>query len=182
MPYVVRLHNKYIPELPKKVFSYSHPKATLEGNNSYRQSKTLSWEMSKVCRIHGFAGYFHCCLYKDVTMSIHPQMHTPKMHRYLNQKGSTKFNFKYSASPDLWIFHFPKIRPQIGVCPQIGWKSTNRVSGGFHSYYRGGSTITLGNFWTEWCYNGHFVIFPGFSCSRCYSGNFVNEFSKCLVL
>ena len=135
MPYVVRLHNKYIPELPKKVFSYSHPKATLEGNNSYRQSKTLSWEMSKVCRIHGFAGYFHCCLYKDVTMSIHPQMHTPKMHRYLNQKGSTKFNFKYSASPDLWIFHFPKIRPQIGFCPQIGWKSTNRVSEGFHSYY-----------------------------------------------
>ena len=26
---------------------------------------------------------------------------------------------KYSASP-LWIFHFPKIRPQIGFCPKIG--------------------------------------------------------------
>ena len=42
---------------------------------------------------------------------------------------------KYSASPHLWIFHFSKIRPQIGFCPQIGWKSTNRVCGGFHSYY-----------------------------------------------
>ena len=36
-------------------------------------------------------------------------------------------HLKYSASPDLWIFHFPKIRPQIGFCPQIGWMSTNRV-------------------------------------------------------
>ena len=27
----------------------------------------------------------------------------------------------YSASPDLWIFHVPKIRPQIGFFPQIGW-------------------------------------------------------------
>ena len=25
------------------------------------------------------------------------------------------FYNKYSASPNLWIFHFPKIRPQIGV-------------------------------------------------------------------
>ena len=50
----------------------------------------------------------------------------------------------------------------------------------------GGSTITLGNFWTEWCYSGHFVIFPDFhvpgvkavisltefQSALCYSGHF----------
>ena len=49
-------------------------------------------------------------------------------------------------------------------------------------FITGGVTITLGNFWTEWCYNGHLVIFPDFSCLWCYSGHFVNRFSKCLVL
>jgi protein arginine N-methyltransferase 5 len=29
--------------------------------------------------IHGFAGYFDCCLYKDVHVSILPRNHTPEM-------------------------------------------------------------------------------------------------------
>jgi len=79
MPYVVRLHNKYILADPISVFSFSHPGAKMKGNNSHRQYERLKWTLTNEARVHGFAGYFHCCLYKDVFMSIHPHMHTEKM-------------------------------------------------------------------------------------------------------
>lgn len=31
---------------------------------------------------HGFAGYFHATLYKEVHLSICPEMHTPGMHSW----------------------------------------------------------------------------------------------------
>ena len=34
--------------------------------------------------------------------------------------------------------------------------------------------ITPDNFRTEWCYSGHFVIFPNFPCPWCYRGQFLN--------
>ena len=82
MPYVVRLHNKFVAAPPEEVFAFSHPDATLEGANAIRQYKRLTWVPETDARIHGFAGYFHCCLYKDTFMSIHPQLHTPKMFRF----------------------------------------------------------------------------------------------------
>ena len=30
-------------------------------------------------------------------------------------------------------------------------------------------TVTMGNFWTEWCYSGHFAIFSDFCCLWCFS-------------
>jgi protein arginine N-methyltransferase 5 len=81
MPYVVRLHNKFIAAKPKEVFTYSHPEGKAPGFNSHRQYTKVKWTAENEVRIHGFAGYFHCCLYKDVFISIHPEMHTPKMFR-----------------------------------------------------------------------------------------------------
>ena len=52
---------------------------------------------------------------------------------FCNLLQSYMYIIKYSASSDLSIFHFPKKCWQIGSCWQIGWKLTNRVSGGFHS-------------------------------------------------
>lgn len=39
----------------------------------------LSWRIKGDSFIHGFLGYFHCCLYGNVTLSIDPRTHTAQM-------------------------------------------------------------------------------------------------------
>ena len=68
----------------KEVFSFSHPKAFMKGGNAFDQRACLSWKMKIEARVHGFAGFFHCCLYDDVFMSITPEHHTPKMFRLVS--------------------------------------------------------------------------------------------------
>jgi len=77
--YVVNMNNKHMLGEEKEVFSFSHPKAIMKGGNSFDQRACLSWKMKTEARVHGFAGFFHSCLYDDVFMSITPKHHTPKM-------------------------------------------------------------------------------------------------------
>lgn len=67
--YVVAFHAAYYPSKPQKVFSYTHPNWELTSNERHVD---LSFDVEQDCVIHGFAGYFHCDLYKDVVISIHP--------------------------------------------------------------------------------------------------------------
>ena len=70
-PYVVRLHNCYLPiKEPVPLFKFTHPnrEQTID-NNRYKQ---VDFTVPGDCVIHGIAGYFESVLYKDKTMSELP--------------------------------------------------------------------------------------------------------------
>uniref|UniRef100_A0A7N6F9V1 Protein arginine N-methyltransferase 5 n=1 Tax=Anabas testudineus TaxID=64144 RepID=A0A7N6F9V1_ANATE len=74
-PYVVRLHNFHQLADPKPCFTFTHP--TKDMNNNRYQCLRFSVGCNSV--LHGFAGYFETTLYKDVTLSIKPDTHSPGM-------------------------------------------------------------------------------------------------------
>uniref|UniRef100_A0A673AER9 Protein arginine N-methyltransferase 5 n=1 Tax=Sphaeramia orbicularis TaxID=375764 RepID=A0A673AER9_9TELE len=74
-PYVVRLHNFHQLADPKACFTFTHP--TTDMNNNRYQCLRFSVDCNSV--LHGFAGYFETTLYKDVTLSIKPDTHSPGM-------------------------------------------------------------------------------------------------------
>uniref|UniRef100_A0A9J8DHS4 Protein arginine N-methyltransferase 5 n=1 Tax=Cyprinus carpio carpio TaxID=630221 RepID=A0A9J8DHS4_CYPCA len=74
-PYVVRLHNFHQLADPKPCFTFVHPTSDMN-NNRYQCLRFLIGCNSV---LHGFAGYFEATLYKDVTLSIKPETHSPGM-------------------------------------------------------------------------------------------------------
>uniref|UniRef100_A0A3P8X235 Protein arginine N-methyltransferase 5 n=1 Tax=Cynoglossus semilaevis TaxID=244447 RepID=A0A3P8X235_CYNSE len=74
-PYVVRLHNFHQLAEPKACFTFKHP--TDDMNNNRYQCLRFSAGCNSV--LHGFAGYFEATLFKDVTLSIKPDTHSPGM-------------------------------------------------------------------------------------------------------
>uniref|UniRef100_A0A8C5H4G8 Protein arginine N-methyltransferase 5 n=1 Tax=Gouania willdenowi TaxID=441366 RepID=A0A8C5H4G8_GOUWI len=74
-PYVVRLHNFHELSEPQPCFTFTHP--TTDMNNNRYQCLRFPVECNSV--LHGFAGYFETTLYKDVTLSIKPETHSPGM-------------------------------------------------------------------------------------------------------
>ncbi|XP_044143821.1 protein arginine N-methyltransferase 5 [Bufo gargarizans] len=77
MPYVVRLHNFHQLSNPLPCFIFQHPnKDPVIDNNRYC---CLKYNIKLNTVLHGFAGYFQTVLYKDVTLSICPETHSPGM-------------------------------------------------------------------------------------------------------
>lgn len=77
MPYVVRLHNFHQLSAPKPCFTFSHPnRDPMIDNNRYC---TLEFPVEVNTVLHGFAGYFETVLYRDITLSIRPETHSPGM-------------------------------------------------------------------------------------------------------
>ncbi|MBN3271848.1 ANM5 methyltransferase, partial [Polyodon spathula] len=77
MPYVVRLHNFHQLAEPQACFTFRHPNPDPVIDNNRYCSLRFSVQCNTV--LHGFAGYFETNLYKDVTLSIRPQTHSPGM-------------------------------------------------------------------------------------------------------
>jgi len=75
-PYVVKVHNAYQMAPSQKVFYFEHPTAeqleTPPAEPDNNRALTLSFEVPTGGRLHGFVGYFHCTLYKDVAISTDP--------------------------------------------------------------------------------------------------------------
>lgn len=69
-PYVVRLMNVFQLAPPKKCWDFKHPNSESPPNNN--RSCSLSFQVGAGGMCHGFAGYFHSTLYKDVHISIEP--------------------------------------------------------------------------------------------------------------
>ncbi|OBS73124.1 hypothetical protein A6R68_12326 [Neotoma lepida] len=77
MPYVVRLHNFHQLSAPQPCFTFSHPnRDPMIDNNRYC---TLEFPVEVNTVLHGFAGYFETVLYRDITLSIRPETHSPGM-------------------------------------------------------------------------------------------------------
>ncbi|XP_058872840.1 protein arginine N-methyltransferase 5 [Acipenser ruthenus] len=77
MPYVVRLHNFHQLAEPQACFTFRHPNPDPVIDNNRYCSLRFNVQCNTV--LHGFAGYFETNLYKDVTLSIRPQTHSPGM-------------------------------------------------------------------------------------------------------
>lgn len=76
-PYVVRLQNVNYLDEPRDVFTFVHPNYEEPINNErYVQ---LEFNVDKASMIHGVAGFFDMVLYKDVTLSILANTHSPGM-------------------------------------------------------------------------------------------------------
>eukprot|EP00918_Siedleckia_nematoides_P102156 GHVU01223240.1.p1 GENE.GHVU01223240.1~~GHVU01223240.1.p1 ORF type:complete len:718 (+),score=104.90 GHVU01223240.1:53-2155(+) len=71
-PYVVCIFEAYhlAREGPQQCFEFRHPNTRLHSNRRYRE---ISFTAKADSMLHGFAGYFHCTLYKDVCISIEPK-------------------------------------------------------------------------------------------------------------
>lgn len=96
-PYVVRLHNCHILAPLQECWEFQHPEPQNRANcerlrategfippsllNPVDNSRecSLKFRIPVATLVHGFAGYFDCCLYADVHVSIHPDNHTPNM-------------------------------------------------------------------------------------------------------
>lgn len=59
---------------PGACFTFAHP-----GDHAFEQDVHLSFELEATGVLHGFAGFFEATLFGDVTLSIHPTTHTPRM-------------------------------------------------------------------------------------------------------
>eukprot|EP00922_Rhytidocystis_sp_ex-Travisia-forbesii_P064358 GHVS01095649.1.p1 GENE.GHVS01095649.1~~GHVS01095649.1.p1 ORF type:complete len:729 (-),score=89.07 GHVS01095649.1:300-2486(-) len=77
--YVVRFNCVYFfsAEREKNCFFFQHPNSDAAGDCAApslhnRRYAELSFSAKSDALMHGFAGYFHCCLYKDVHISIAP--------------------------------------------------------------------------------------------------------------
>lgn len=70
-PYVVQLNNIYAIGPAKSLFTYVHPKKILKESNN--RDEFVTFNIPQDCVLHGFAGYFHTVLYKDVHLSIVPE-------------------------------------------------------------------------------------------------------------
>ncbi|VEN57616.1 unnamed protein product [Callosobruchus maculatus] len=76
-PYVSHLANFYQMAQPQPLFTFTHPNWSENINN--QRYKRLRFQCEQSCVLTGFVGYFDTVLYKDVTLSIHPDTHTPDM-------------------------------------------------------------------------------------------------------
>ncbi|KAA0200429.1 Protein arginine N-methyltransferase, partial [Fasciolopsis buskii] len=76
-PYVVRLRNCQVLCKPQKVFTFVHPKSDLSESNARYTVCTFPIKHEAV--VHGFAGYFEAVLFDDITLSTHPERHSPQM-------------------------------------------------------------------------------------------------------
>ncbi|XP_075525629.1 protein arginine N-methyltransferase 5 isoform X3 [Dermacentor variabilis] len=77
VPYVVRLHNVTELSEHQHLFTFVHPNKDKVVDNS--RYKFLRFKIKDTNVLHGFAGYFDTVLYKDVTLSICPNSHSPGM-------------------------------------------------------------------------------------------------------
>lgn len=81
--YVVHVRNAYLIDDPQPVFRFEHKDLTKppsERNNNRSQYLTFKPKLSSVC--HGFVGYFDCCLYQDISLSIVPTTQNDDMYSW----------------------------------------------------------------------------------------------------
>ncbi|KAG0253627.1 hypothetical protein DFQ27_007291 [Actinomortierella ambigua] len=84
--YVVKFQAISLLAEPKPVWTFDHPNVddipcgqeSLSNHHNIRSASIL-FELKTNGIIHGIAGYFESVLYKDVTLSINPQTHSPGM-------------------------------------------------------------------------------------------------------
>ncbi|KAI0207199.1 Protein arginine N-methyltransferase 5 [Lamellibrachia satsuma] len=68
-PYVVKLHNMNVLDTAKPLFHFHHPNKVKEGTPDNNRYGVLHFNVEESVLLHGFAGYFECVLYEDLTLN-----------------------------------------------------------------------------------------------------------------
>lgn len=76
LPCVVYLFDHFLISEPQSCFKFVHPTPKPINNDRY---KLFNFTAKESTLLHGVAGYFDCCLYKDVMLSILPSTFTKDM-------------------------------------------------------------------------------------------------------
>lgn len=75
-PYVVKVHNAFQMASAQRCFTFEHPapeqRLTPPAEPDNTRARALTFDVCVGGRLHGFVGYFHCTLYKDVAISTDP--------------------------------------------------------------------------------------------------------------
>lgn len=68
---------------PEDLWTFYHPNKNIPtepiNNLHNKRDSYAQFVIDHDAVMHGLAGYFDCVLYKDVTISIHPETHSPGM-------------------------------------------------------------------------------------------------------
>uniref|UniRef100_A0A8C4HGT5 Protein arginine N-methyltransferase 5 n=1 Tax=Dicentrarchus labrax TaxID=13489 RepID=A0A8C4HGT5_DICLA len=134
-PYVVRLHNFHQLADPKPCFTFTHP--TTDMNNNRYQCLRFSVGCNSV--LHGFAGYFETTLYKDVTLSIKPDTHSPGMFSWFPILFPLKQPISISRDDDVTVRFW---RCNNGKKVWYEWAVTEPSSSAIHN--PAGRSYTIG--------------------------------------
>lgn len=86
-PYVVKFQNVFSIAEPIPIWEFKHPVPEGEiypqGHPDFNSHNTrfsvARFDISQSSIMHGFAAYFECTLYKDITLSINPSTHSKDM-------------------------------------------------------------------------------------------------------
>ncbi|KAI9178791.1 hypothetical protein H9P43_005453 [Blastocladiella emersonii ATCC 22665] len=80
--YVVMIRNAALVAPPQRAWTFHHPAPTILLDNAHNERyASLAFDVQgDSALVHGFAGYFDCTLYRDVTLSTRPgDDHSPDM-------------------------------------------------------------------------------------------------------
>jgi len=135
-PYVVQPHAAFYPTPEtKRCFEFKHPNVGLKSNDRHVE---LEFEAEADALIHGFAGYFHCDLYKDITISIEPSTFSegmfswfpiffPVRHPFLVRKGdSVKMQlWRYMQDFKVWYEYSLSTKDVKGPIHNVNGRSYN---------------------------------------------------------
>ena len=129
--YVVKVHNAFQMAESKKVFTFDHPGegwkdgwAANKPPPDNSRSACLSFDVPVGGRLHGFVGYFHATLYKDIIISTDPAtesvgmfswfpLYIPLRHPVLVHDGGTvSVQFWRHLSPGKVWYEWALLDPQ----------------------------------------------------------------------
>lgn len=138
--YTVDIHNAYIIDDPKPVFTFKHHNLELppqERNNN--RSSLLTFQPKLDCVCHGFVGFFDCRLFGDITLSTVPSKRTKDLVGWfpvyftiskpvpLDMKNSIKLHMTRNVGDDYVWYEWTILEPFLtrthnlkGVCYAIG--------------------------------------------------------------
>eukprot|EP01132_Coremiostelium_polycephalum_P008395 gene8395-10311_t len=142
-PYVVKPHNYNQLAESKPLFTFVHPNRESPIDNNRFDS--LEFDVHVNSTLHGFIGFFDCCLYKDVHISINPKNFSTSMFSwfpiyfpiqnpiYLSNGGKVVVHFwRLSNRTKVW-YEWTVSQPQVtpisnsGGSGPAGLYTANRV-------------------------------------------------------
>jgi protein arginine N-methyltransferase 5 len=85
-PYVVKFRDVFHISKPQQMWKFIHPNLELmqpfghpDFNSHNTRYSSTTFPIDEDVVLHGFAAYFECRLFGDVTLSIHPESHSKDM-------------------------------------------------------------------------------------------------------
>ena len=108
--WLAHLSTVYYIDETKELWDFTHPNFEADiDNNRY---KKLTFTAKIDCLLHGYTGYFTSKLYKDISISIHPDSHTAGMASWFPMFFPLQNPLYVKADETFNIEFWRKVRPE----------------------------------------------------------------------